>query len=636
MIALYGLFVAALMPVPAKMTSGSGELPIAQNFSISVTGACDGRVKRGASRLVSQISQQTGMPIAPDAARPALTVTCTEAGKPVQSVDEDESYRLAVSADGAKLTAPNSLGALRGFATFLQLIAPGKSGFAVAATTIDDQPRFPWRGLHLDVSRHWMPMEVVLRELDGMWAVKLNVFHWHLSDNQGFRVESRRYPKLQQLGSDGLYYTQDQVRAVIAYARDRGIRVLPEFDIPGHTTALLAAYPELGSSRGPFQIGRTWGIFDPVLDPTRDSVYEFLDGLIGEMAGLFPDAYFHIGGDEVNGREWNTNPEIKAFKGAHHFTNNDQLQAYFNKRIQPLVTKAGKKMMGWDEILQPDLPKDIVIHSWRGAKSLKTAIGMGFQGLDSSGYYLDHMQTAGEHYSVEIPPGILGGEVCMWTEYVDAENLDSRIWPRTAAIAEHFWSPREVKDVSAMYARLGQVDRELDWLGLQQNRNYARMLERLAGGGPVAPVKALADIVSPVPLGGRARAGKYTQQTPLNRLVDTARPDPAAAREFAAEVDARNDEALRIRFALWKDNAQKLDPMIAQSRLLSEVAPLSRDLTALGTIGLTALDYLSKGQKAPAGWIGETEKNLAEMKKPRAEVRFAVIDSMLKLVNAAK
>ena len=173
---------------------------------------------------------------------------------------------------------------------------------------IEDRPRFPWRGLMLDVSRHWMPVEVVERNLDAMAAVKLNVFHWHLSDDQGFRVESRRYPRLQQLGSDGHYYTQDEIRRVVAYALDRGIRVVPEFDIPGHTTSWFPGYPELAGAPGPYAIGRHFGVFDPVMDPSREETYAFLDGFLGEMAALFPDPYFHIGGDEVNGKQWSQSP----------------------------------------------------------------------------------------------------------------------------------------------------------------------------------------------------------------------------------------------------------------------------------------------------------------------------------------
>src|SRR6202030_3637945 len=173
-------------------------------------------------------------------------------------------------------------------------VEPGANSFVVPAVVIEDKPRFSWRGLHLDVSRHWMPLEVVKRNLDGMAAVKLNVFHWHLSDDQGFRIESKRFPKLQEQGSDSHYYTQDQVRDVIAYARDRGIRVVPEFDMPGHATSWFVGYPQLATGKGPYEIVRKTGILLATMDPTKESTYSFLDGFIGEMAKLFPDNYFHI------------------------------------------------------------------------------------------------------------------------------------------------------------------------------------------------------------------------------------------------------------------------------------------------------------------------------------------------------
>jgi hexosaminidase len=241
------------------------------------------------------------------------------------------------------------------------------------AVTIRDQPRFRWRGLLIDVARHYQPIEVLKRNLDAMAAVKLNVFHWHLTENQGFRIESRKFPKLHQMGSDGLYYTQEQAREIVAYAAERGIRVVPEFDMPGHSTAWLVGYPELASLPGPYEIERRAGIFDPTLDPTREEVYKFLDSFMGEMAALFPDAYLHIGGDENEGKQWDRNPQIQAFMKEKGLKDNHALQAYFNQRLLKILQKHKKKMIGWDEILQPDLPRDVVIQSWRGPTALAEA-----------------------------------------------------------------------------------------------------------------------------------------------------------------------------------------------------------------------------------------------------------------------
>ena len=192
-----------------------------------------------------------------------------------------------------------------------------------------------------------------------------------------------------------------EVRDLIAYAHDRGIRVVPEFDMPGHSTAWFVGYPELASAPGPYQIERKWGVFDPAMDPTQERTYKFLDTFIGEMARLFPDQYFHIGGDEVNGKQWDANPNIQAFMRAHGMKNNQDLQAYFNTRVQKIVSKHGKTMVGWDEILRPDLPKDIVVQSWRGQDSLAAAAKLGYRGLLSFGYYVDLNWPASRHYAVD-------------------------------------------------------------------------------------------------------------------------------------------------------------------------------------------------------------------------------------------
>jgi hexosaminidase len=220
--------------------------------------------------------------------------------------------------------------------------------------------------LTIDVSRHFIPFEVLQRNVDAMAAVKLNVLHLHLSDDQGFRVESKKFPKLQEMGSDGLYYTQNQIRELIAYARDRGIRVIPEFDMPGHSTSWFVGYPELASTPGPYQTERKWGIFDPAMDPTREETYVFLDKLIGEMAALFPERYLHIGGDEVNGKQWNANSRIQKYMRAHSMTTVQELQQYFTARVERIVSKHQKFMAGWDEVLSPAMPKDIVIQTWHG------------------------------------------------------------------------------------------------------------------------------------------------------------------------------------------------------------------------------------------------------------------------------
>ncbi len=642
------------MPVPASVTPGAGRLKINGSFRVRVKGN-DERLRSAALRTIQLLARETGIPLdeglAADGAPVVLTVSASAPGQAIPALEEDESYRLVVTAAGARIEAPTVVGAIRGLATFGQMLESGPGGFFIAGTTVEDHPRFRWRGLLIDIARHWMPMEVLKRNLDGMAAVKLNVLHLHISDDQGFRIESKLYPRLQQMGSDGHFYTQDEMREVIAYARDRGIRVLPEFDMPGHTGAWLPGYPALASREGPHSIIRTWGVKDACLDPTREETYRLLDGFIGEMAALFPDAFFHIGGDEVNGVQWNANPRITEFKKAHGMKDNHDLQAYFNKRVQAIVSRHGKIMVGWDEILHPDLPRSIVIQSWRGPKSLAQAAREGNRSLLSSGYYLDLNQPAAQHYAVEPISGdaakltpaeqekILGGEACMWTEYVTPENIDLRIWPRAAAIAERLWSPADVKNPASMYARMELVSRRLSLLGLTHRSNQELMLERLAASGPIEPVRTLADVVEPVKDYARENARNYTSATPLNRMVDTAASESMVAREFGQEVDALlrgqgDPAAVERKLSLWRNYARHALPTLTGSNLLAETVPIAENLSAVAALGLEALGYFRSGKPAPASWFQTAQATLERARKSRAELLLMIVGPTKKLVDA--
>src|SRR5436190_11012293 len=587
-LAMYSLAVFAevqnaplnLMPMPANIKMGAGQLGVDPSFSVAISGHKEPRLQRAVEIFLSNLRRQTGMlPLdmkVSDSSTGTLLIHAESRSKEVQELGEDESYRLEITSSGATLNAPTTLGVMRGLQTFLQLVETAPAGFAAPAVNIDDKPRFPWRGLMIDAGRHFMPLDVIKRNLDGMAAVKLNVFHWHLSENQGFRIESKKFPKLHEMGSDGLYYTQSEVRDVIAYARERGICVIPEFDMPGHSTAWFVGYPDLASAPGPYEVERKWGVFDPAMDPTKEHTYHFLDEFIGEMAKLFPDQFFHIGGDEVNGKQWDANPKIKDFMRAHGMKTDQDLQAYFNKRVQQIVSKHGKTMIGWDEILRPDLPKSIVIQSWRGQESLAQAAKQGYRSLLSHGYYIDLMWPASQHYLVDpmsdaaasLSPEesklILGGEATMWAEYVSPENIDSRIWPRTAAIAERIWSPQEVRDVNSMYQRMEKVSRKLDWLGLTHNSGYAPMLRRMAGNDEISALRVLADVVEPVKDYNRGDQAvtEPTSADPLNRLVDAARPESLKARHFADQVeklisgkaDADTKAQIKSQLMLWREN----------------------------------------------------------------------------------
>ena len=646
-----------IMPLPATAVPGTGSLSVDHGLQVVFEGYTEPRLERAQTRFLDTLSRETGIlkiPAQPSKAGKFVIKTAGPSA-PVQQLGEDESYHLEVAPTGVSLTAPNPLGVLHGLQTFLQLVHSTPAGFVVDAVTIDDKPRFPWRGLMIDSGRHFMPLDVIRENLNGMEAVKMNVFHWHLSEDQGFRIESKTFPLLQEKGSDGLYYTQDQVRGILEYARDRGIRVIPEFDMPGHAVSWFAGYPDLASGSGPYQIERRWGVFDPAMDPTRESTYAFLDTFIGEMTTLFPDAYFHIGGDECNGKEWDANPRIKQYMQEHHIKDDAGLQAYFTGRVQKLVTNHHKITVGWDEVLQPDTPHDVVIQSWRGQDSLAEAARRGYRGILSAGYYIDLNQSAADHYAVdplvsgtakltpEQESHILGGEATMWTEYATPENINNKIWPRTAAIAERFWSAQSVKDTSSMYQRLDTLSQKLAYYGLPFQSAREQMIRRLSGYTDPTPLKVLASVVQPPRDYAREDLKSYDAFSPLNLLVDTVPPESDKAREFdelaariAAGKAAPGDwETARQWLTLWRDNDAVLQPSLGRSELTVELVPVSHNLAHAATIGLLALDSLQKNQPVSAETQKQQLSELKELEKPEAILLDRIVPGVESLVRAA-
>jgi hexosaminidase len=567
---------------------------------------------------------------------------------------EDESYRLTITTDGIALQAATDIGALRGLETFLQLLSLDERGVTVPEIAIFDEPRFPWRGLMIDVSRHFMPVAMVKRNLDGMAAVKLNVLHWHLVDDQGFRVETLAWPKLHEQASDGDYYTRAQIHDVIDYAADRGIRVVPEFDLPGHGSAWLTAYPELGSAPGPYEIERSWGIFDPTIIPTIEKTYEFLDAFFAEMAELFDDEFIHIGGDENNGKDWLANPEIVAFMEEQGYAGPLTLQRYFNERVLAILTKYGKRMIGWDEIFEEGLPKNVVIQSWRGRESLFEAARLGYSGILSNGYYIDLIQPTDFHYLNDPLPAdspvtpeeaarILGGEATMWAEYVSPETVDSRIWPRTAAIAERFWSPGRVRDLEDMYRRMDHMSLTLEELGLQHERNRPMMLRRLCQCRNVAAFEVLLGAIEPVKVYNRGRLREHTQFSPLTRMVDAAWPDAGPAREFRWAVerliesdfmDEDDLDAVHTALVTWRDNHAALEATLKTSPALADIGPMSIALTEVSTIGLEALDLASAGTAAKRDWLDLRLDSLDKARESYGQTELMIVDPVVDLVCA--
>jgi hexosaminidase len=638
----------AIMPLPSHVVLGEGEFLIDTKFGIALNGHTEPRLERARQRFLDTLSKETGIPFSREvtADPPRFTVQSTGPSSNIQQLGEDESYHLQISVNEVQLTAPNPLGVLHGLQTFLQLVRVTPKGFTVPVVTIDDRPRFSWRGLLIDSGHRFVPIPAVKRNLDGMEAVKLNVFHWRFADNQGFHIESKKFPLLQQTASGGLYYSQNEVREIVEYAHDRGIRVVPEFDMPCHTTSWFSGYPDLASSPNPAN--------SSAIDPSRETTYKFLSAFITEMAALFPDAYFHTGGDECDPKEWESNPRIQQYMKAHSIKDAASLQALFTAKVQQIVARQKKIMVGWDEVLQPNTPKDVVIQSWRGQSSLADAARNGYRGVLSWGYYIDLNQSAAEHYHVD-PLGdtastltpeqqarVLGGEATMWTDIVSHENMDNRIWPRTAAIAERLWSPQPTQDVDSMYRRLAIISQQLTYYGLRHRLITNEMLQRMTGDPDPVPLHVLASVVQPPKL--YQRQDLRSDFTSLNRMDDAVPPESETAREFdeiakriaSGQTSPHDWQQARQWLTLWRDNDAKLQPLLAGSFLTQDLAPVSRNLSQAAGIGLQALDDLEQNRLVPADARQRNLDFLKSAAKPQAVLLLMVAPSVERLVEATR
>jgi len=359
--------------------------------------------------------------------------------------------------------------------------------------------------------------------------------------------------------------------------------------------------------------------------------------------------------DENEGKQWDRNPKIQAFMKEKGIKDNHALQAYFNQRLLKILQKHGKRMIGWDEILQPELPKDVVIHSWRGATALAEAARKGYDGILSNGFYIDLMFPASDHYVTDPLPAnntltpeeakhILGGEATMWGEWVTPETIDSRIWPRTAAIAERLWSPQSTTDVDDMYRRLAIISIELEELGLTHKKNPDMMLRRLIGSEDIAPLRTLISVIEPVKEYRRYQQRPQTMLSPLTGIVDATGPDSDAARRFAFMVDSWLSDApgfqlyrdeIASYLTRWRDTGLALGPIIDRSPALEEVRPLTKNLSDAGVTGLEALTYVRVGTPTTSEWRSASLATLDEVAKPKAALEFVIVPSIRKLVIAA-
>lgn len=638
----------ALMPMPQKLEWKQEFFKIDSSFSISINGISSPRltsaIERFNMRLDKRVLQYFKKNIQKNA---KLNIENKAIG--IVKLGVDESYTLSINSNNIIIKSNTDIGSIRALETLMQLIVVKKGNYYFQGCEITDNPRFAWRGLLIDVCRHFIPKDGILRNIDAMAALKMSVLHLHLTEDQGFRIESKTFPKLHEMGSNGKYFTQQDIKDIIKYADDRGIRVVPEFDLPGHSTSWLVAYPEFSSGNGTYTIEKRFGVFDPTFNPANENIYPFFDAFLKEMADLFPDEYIHIGGDENNGVQWAANPSIQKFIKDNNLVDNHGLQAYFNQKLHKILSKYKKKMIGWDEIMSPQLPNDILIQSWRGKEAMIKAAKSGIPSLLSSNYYIDLCQPTWFHYQNDPLPDdvdlteeqkkfILGGEATMWSELVSEETVDSRIWPRTAAIAERFWSASNVKNAVDMYLRLAKMEIILEELGINYRKNQEMLSRRFLGGVYDTDFMEVLEMIEPVKNYSRHSYKPYSTDIPLCQLPDIAYPDSKFAIEvfINTELYMQNKDKRHLETILSQINDKKnhLSNLIKKADTYPNLLPFKNYLNKLNK----SLDCLSEtinkiDKPKEEQWLANIKPQLEEISKPELEVEIGFIPSVKKLIK---
>ncbi len=486
-----------IIPAPARVERRAGSFTLPPGARVRLRGRRDDAARAVAAYADSLLATVTG-PAPPGAPGRDAVVLRLDAASGTAS---REAYRLEVGTGGVLLSATDPAGLFYGVQTLRQLLPPpsARADPAVPAVLIEDSPRFPWRGLHLDVGRHFFPVAFVKRYIDLLAAAKLNVFHWHLTEDQGWRIEIRRFPRLTEVGSrrretilaknfdpyvgDGVpyggYYTQDEVREVVAHAARRYVTVVPEIEMPGHSVAALAAYPELACTDGPFEVLTIWGVSEDIYCP-KEETFAFLEGVLDEVLGLFPSRFVHVGGDEAPKARWEASPVAQEVIRREGLADENELQSWFIRRIEGFLASRGRRLIGWDEILEGGLAPGAAVMSWRGVAGGIAAASAGHDVVmtPTSHLYFDYYQgdpaheplAIGGHVPLErvyafepVPPEldpaaaahVLGAQGNVWTEYLKAPaDVEYMAWPRALALAEVTWSPREGRDWGGFVSRL--------------------------------------------------------------------------------------------------------------------------------------------------------------------------------------
>jgi hexosaminidase len=483
---------ADIIPRPVSLKWGKGRFYLGEDTLIAVDSGNDELVQLG-RYLSDQIKFYTGLTLnivytnEIESGQKAIYIKIWHARGDIGI----ESYGMQVAREAVNIDGDSPAGVFHGIQTLLQLLHITDARTCetdIPAVEVHDYPAFPWRGMHLDVCRHFFPKEFIKKFIDLLAMYKFNTFHWHLTEDQGWRIEIKKYPKLTEIGAwrtekDGTryggFYTQDDIRDIVEYAGQRYITIVPEIELPGHARAALAAYPEYSCTGGPFEVANEWGVFDDVFCPGRDETFAFLEDILKEVCNLFPGVYFHIGGDECPKKRWHEHDLCQKRMKEEGLKNEEELQSYFIKRIASCLTFKSKEMMGWDEIMEGRLPMNSSVMCWRDEKyAIEAAEGHRYVVMTPMTHcYFDFYQAKeGEPKAIggflpletvyefdPIPKNILskarrfilGGQGNIWTEYMPNSNhVEYMALPRMCAMAEALWSPIESRDFSDFKNRL--------------------------------------------------------------------------------------------------------------------------------------------------------------------------------------
>ncbi|KRA17831.1 family 20 glycosylhydrolase [Lysobacter sp. Root604] len=466
----------ALIPQPRHWQRGEGRFVLDSGVALVVP--ADTRSREIADFLRRSLADDHGLWLTARGARDARTIEL----RLDAAVAGEEAYRIEVAPQRIVLSAARPRGLFWAVQSLRQLLPPGRATrIEVPALRIEDAPRYGYRGHMLDVGRHFMPVDFVKKQIDLLSYYKINTFRWHLSEDQGWRIEIKRYPKLTQVGAwrdeqDGSryggYYTQAQIREVVEYARQRNIMVIPEIEMPGHASAALAAYPELSCRKQPIAVPASWGVFEDIYCAGDESTFEFLQQVLDEVVALFPAPYVHIGGDEAPKARWKESASSQQRMRELGLKDEDELQAWFVRRIQRYLAGKGKTLIGWDEILDGGLGKDAIVEVWRGDEPAASALRNGNRIVVASPFYLDRALSdlsleklyrtdfAAAPAFAEHAAQVLGAEAPLWTERVTPRNAEAMLYPRLLAFAENTWSG--VGDYPDFQRRLSQHYPRLD------------------------------------------------------------------------------------------------------------------------------------------------------------------------------